>query len=179
MAEGLNFEFCHLSFMKIWGSVIKAKILALSKLKKELVRLRRAGKTIAFTNGCFDILHLGHVTYLEKSKKANRILVVGLNSDASVRRLKGPSRPVNPQQARAAVLAALESVDYVAVFNEDTPLKLIEALRPDILIKGADWKGKPVVGADVVRTYGGRVEFVKFVDNFSTTKIIAKMSCPK
>ena len=156
---------------------IKAKVIGLSKLKKELTRLRKAGRTIAFTNGCFDIVHYGHVTYLEKSKKKNRVLVVGLNSDDSVSRLKGPSRPVNSQQARAAVLAALESVDYVTVFTEDTPLKLIQALRPDVLIKGADWKGKPVVGADVLKTYGGKVEFITFVDNFSTTKIIERLGC--
>jgi rfaE bifunctional protein nucleotidyltransferase chain/domain len=158
---------------------IRTKILALSKLQKELTRLRKAGKTIAFTNGCFDILHLGHVTYLEQSKKDNRVLVVGLNSDASTRRLKGPSRPVNPQNARAAVLAALESVDFVVIFNEDTPLKLIEAVKPDILIKGADYKNQTVVGSNVVKARGGKVEFIKFVDNFSTTKIIEKMSCQK
>ncbi len=158
---------------------IAQKICGLSKLKKELARLRKAGKTIAFTNGCFDILHLGHVTYLEKSRKGNRVLVVGLNSDDSTRRLKGPSRPVNPQKARAAVLAALESVDFVAIFNEDTPLKLIKALQPDVLIKGADYKGRVVVGSDVVKARGGRVEFIKFVDHFSTTKIIEKMSCAK
>ncbi len=134
--------------------------------------MRKAGKKVAFTNGCFDILHYGHVSYLEKAKKGNRILVVGLNSDASTRRLKGPTRPINPQKARAFVLAALESVDYVTVFNEDTPYKFIKAILPDILIKGADWKGKPVVGADVVKCNGGTVEFVTFVDNFSTTKII-------
>lgn len=151
---------------------ISSKIVGLSKLKTELVRLRKAGKTIAFTNGCFDILHVGHVTYLEKSGKGNRVLVVGLNSDASTRRLKGPTRPVNPQKARAAVLAALESVDFVTIFNEDTPLKLIKALQPDILIKGADYKNQTVVGSDVVKARGGKVEFIKFVDNFSTTKII-------
>jgi len=155
---------------------IRSKIIGLSKLKSELARLRKAGKTIAFTNGCFDILHYGHVSYLEKAKKGNRVLVVGLNSDASVRRLKGPTRPVNPQKARAGVLAALSSVDFVTVFNEDTPIKLIRALSPDVLIKGADWKGKPVVGADVIKANGGKVEFITFVDNFSTTKIIEKMS---
>jgi rfaE bifunctional protein nucleotidyltransferase chain/domain len=158
---------------------IKSKIIGLSKLQKELARLRKAGKTIAFTNGCFDILHFGHVTYLEKSKKPGRVLVVGLNSDGSTRRLKGPSRPVNSQKARAGVLAALESVDFVVVFNEDTPLKLIQALQPDVLIKGADYKGQTVVGADVVKGRGGKVEFVTFVDNFSTTKTIEKMSCAK
>jgi D-beta-D-heptose 7-phosphate kinase/D-beta-D-heptose 1-phosphate adenosyltransferase len=134
--------------------------------------LRKSGKKIAFTNGCFDILHFGHVSYLEKAKKNNRVLVLGLNSDASVRRLKGPARPVNPELARASVVAALESVDYVTIFTDDTPYKLIKAIVPDVLIKGADWKGKLVVGSDVVKSRGGKVEFIKFVDNFSTTKII-------
>ncbi|MBL8012414.1 MAG: D-glycero-beta-D-manno-heptose 1-phosphate adenylyltransferase [Candidatus Omnitrophica bacterium] len=151
---------------------IRSKIIGLSQLKKEVVRLRKAGKTVAFTNGCFDILHYGHVTYLEKAKKKDRILILGLNSDESIRRLKGPDRPVNPQQARAAVVAALQSVDFVTVFTQDTPLKLIQAVLPDVLIKGADWKGKVVVGADEVKANGGKVEFIKFVDHFSTTGII-------
>ena len=151
---------------------IRSKIVGLSKLKKEIARLRKSGKKIAFTNGCFDILHYGHVSYLEKAKKDNRVLVLGLNSDASVRRLKGPSRPVNPEFARASVVAALESVDYVTLFTDDTPYKLIKAIVPDVLIKGADWKGKLVVGSDVVKSRGGKVEFIKFVDHFSTTKII-------
>jgi D-beta-D-heptose 7-phosphate kinase/D-beta-D-heptose 1-phosphate adenosyltransferase len=151
---------------------IRSKIVGLYKLKKELARLKKSGKKIAFTNGCFDILHLGHVSYLEKAKKDNRVLVLGLNSDASVRRLKGPSRPVNGQLARASVVAALESVDYVTIFTDDTPYKLIKAIVPDVLIKGADWKGKLVVGSDVVKAGGGKVEFIKFVDHFSTTKII-------
>jgi rfaE bifunctional protein nucleotidyltransferase chain/domain len=155
---------------------IAEKICSLPKLKKEVTRLRKARKTIAFTNGCFDILHLGHVTYLEKSKKGDRILIVGLNSDKSVSCLKGPNRPINSQKARAAVLAALESVDYVVIFNEETPLNLIKAIQPDVLIKGADYKNQTVVGSDVVKARGGRVEFITFVDNFSTTKIIEKLS---
>ena len=160
---------------------IRSKIVGLSQLKKDLARLKKSGRTIAFTNGCFDILHYGHVSYLEKAKKAGRVLVIGLNSDASVRRLKGPERPVNPQLARASVLAALESVDYVTVFTQDTPEELIKAVSPDVLIKGADWKGKPVVGADYVKAKGGKVEFIKFVDHFSTTKIIehVRASCAK
>ncbi len=151
---------------------IRSKVVSVAKLKKEITRLRKSGKTIAFTNGCFDILHYGHVTYLEKAKRKDRVLILGLNSDDSVRRLKGPSRPVNPQKARAAVVAALTSVDYVTIFSEDTPLKLINAVKPHVLIKGADWKGKPVVGSDIVKAHGGRVEFIKFVDHYSTTKII-------
>lgn len=151
---------------------IRLKIIGLSQLKKEVARQRKAGKTIAFTNGCFDILHYGHVTYLEKAKKKDRVLILGLNSDESIRRLKGPGRPVNPQKARAAVIAALESVDFVTIFSDDTPLKLIQAILPDVLIKGADWKGKEVVGASEVKANGGKVEFIKFVDHFSTTRII-------
>lgn len=151
---------------------IRSKIVGLTKLKSELARLKKSGKVIAFTNGCFDILHYGHVSYLEKAKRKDRVLILGLNSDDSVRRLKGPSRPVNPQKARAGVVAALESVDFVTIFAEDTPLKLIESIKPDVLIKGADWKGKPVIGSELVKANGGKVEFIKFIDNFSTTKII-------
>lgn len=151
---------------------IRLKVVGLSQLKKELLRLRKAKKTIAFTNGCFDILHYGHVTYLEKAKKKDRVLILGLNSDDSIKRLKGPDRPINSQKARAAVVAALESVDYVVIFSEDTPLKLIKAIKPDVLIKGADWKGKGIVGADEVKAAGGKVEFIQFVDHFSTTGII-------
>ena len=150
----------------------KHKIVSLKRLKSIVAAVRKQDKTIAFTNGCFDILHLGHVAYLEKSKKDNRILIIGLNSDLSVRRLKGPMRPINSEQARAAVLAALSCVDYVTIFNQDTPYALIKAIRPDVLIKGADWKGKPVIGADMVQRTGGKVEFVPFVDHFSTTKVI-------
>lgn len=127
---------------------------------------------IAFTNGCFDILHVGHVSYLEKAKGQGRILIVGLNSDASVRRLKGRGRPVNNQAARAKVLAALACVDYVCLFSEDTPLRLIKVVSPDILIKGADWKKNKVVGADHVQSTGGRVELIKFVKGYSTSAIL-------
>ncbi len=152
-----------------------AKILGWPALRKYVERHRRQGKKIAFTNGCFDILHLGHVTYLEKAKRPDRVLVVALNSDASVRKLKGPSRPVNSQKARAMVMAALGCVDYVTIFTEETPFKLIGYLQPDILIKGADWKGKDVAGSDVVKSRGGKVEFIKFVDHFSTTNLIEKI----
>ena len=118
------------------------KIVRKEALLNKLSILRREGKAIAFTNGCFDVMHLGHVTYLETAKKGSRILVVGLNSDASIRRIKGPSRPICPQKSRAAVLAALSCVDFVVIFNEDTPYNLIKAVHPDVLIKGADWKNK-------------------------------------
>ena len=151
------------------------KILSASALIPRLARHRREGRVIAFTNGCFDILHFGHVAYLEKAKKKDRILVVGLNSDASVRRIKGLQRPLNPQRHRARVLAALESVDYVCLFTAPTPLSLIKVVRPDVLIKGADWKGKGIVGEDVVKAAGGRVEFIQFEKGCSTTAIIAKI----
>jgi D-beta-D-heptose 7-phosphate kinase/D-beta-D-heptose 1-phosphate adenosyltransferase len=150
---------------------IKNKILKLPALLKKLPALRRQGKTIAFTNGCFDLMHIGHVKYLEDSRKGNRTLIVGLNSDASIRRIKGPERPIVEQKSRAAVLAALESVDFIVIFNEDTPYNLIAAIKPDVLIKGADWKGKPIVGDDLVR----KKEFIKYIKGFSTTNIIEKI----
>src|SRR5208283_4114010 len=130
---------------------IKNKIFSLPALLKKLPALRRRGTTIAFTNGCFDLMHIGHVKYLEEAGRENRILIVGLNSDVSIRHIKGPGRPIVVQGARAAVLAALESVDFVVIFNEATPYKIIAAIKPDILVKGADWKGKSVVGEDLVK----------------------------
>lgn len=153
----------------------KTKIATLSRLKRIVLSLRKKHrqKKIAFTNGCFDILHFGHVSYLEKAKRDNRVLIVGLNSDRSVRKLKGKGRPINPQSKRAAVLAALACVDYVTVFNGNTPREVIRALQPDILVKGADWKGKQVAGSDIVKARGGRVEFIRFVNGFSTSRLIA------
>jgi D-beta-D-heptose 7-phosphate kinase / D-beta-D-heptose 1-phosphate adenosyltransferase len=150
---------------------IQHKILSLPALLKKLPALRRQGKTIAFTNGCFDLMHIGHVKYLEEAGRGNRVLIVGLNSDVSTRRIKGSSRPIVVQKSRAAVLAALESVDFVVIFNEETPHKTIAAIKPDILIKGADWKGKSVIGEDLVK----KVEFVKYIKGFSTTNIIDKI----
>jgi len=147
------------------------KIISLPNLLKKLPALRRQGKKIAFTNGCFDLMHIGHVKYLEQASKGNRVLIVGLNSDLSTRRIKGPSRPIIPQKSRSAVLAALESVDFVVIFNEETPYQLIAAVKPDILIKGADWKGKPVIGEDLVK----KVELIKYIKGFSTTNIIEKV----
>ncbi len=148
------------------------KIVGLKKLQRALIGLKRQGKRIAFTYGCFDILHFGHVQYLEKAKGRDRVLIIGLNSDRSVRKIKGPERPIVAQNARAAVLAALACVDYVTIFNEDTPQKLIAALKPDVLVKGADWKGKEVAGSDVVRKYGGKVEYARYVPRYSSTNII-------
>jgi D-beta-D-heptose 7-phosphate kinase / D-beta-D-heptose 1-phosphate adenosyltransferase len=150
---------------------LENKIIGVQALKRKLSALRRLKKTIAFTNGCFDLMHIGHVKYLQAAKKENRVLIVGLNSDKSVFRIKGPLRPIVPQKSRAAVLAALTSVDFVVIFNEDTPYELIKALAPDVLIKGADWKGKKVIGSDLVKG----VEFIKYIDGFSTTNIINRI----
>ena len=132
-------------------------------------------KKVVFTNGCFDILHKGHVTYLQKARKLGDVLVVGINSDASVRRLKGPDRPVNNEKDRAFILGALECVDKVVMFSEDTPEKLIRRIRPDVLVKGGDWKKKDVVGALFVESYGGTVRLIPFVKGFSTTGLLAKI----
>jgi len=134
--------------------------------------LKKRGKKIVFTNGCFDILHVGHVKYLEEAKSYGDVLIVGLNSDASVKRLKGSTRPVNPQEDRAYILAALEAVDYVVIFEEDTPYDLIKAIQPHILVKGGDYEGKNVVGEDIA----DELRLVQFVDGKSTTKIIQKIS---
>lgn len=150
----------------------KKKIVSLSALKKITSRLRRQGRTIAFTNGCFDILHFGHASYLETAKKNDRILVIGLNSDRSIKKIKGPNRPIISQEYRAALIAALGCVDYVTIFDEATPVKVIRALKPDILVKGADWKGKEVAGSDIVRSSGGKVEFIRFVRGLSSSQII-------
>jgi rfaE bifunctional protein nucleotidyltransferase chain/domain len=138
----------------------------------DIPAIRELHKTIVFTNGCFDILHAGHVQYLEAARALGDILIVGLNSDASVKRLKGASRPINSQQNRAIVLAGLEAVSYVVVFDEDTPYKLIEALLPNILVKGGDWQESCIVGADIVRAKGGKVISLPYWEGLSTTKII-------
>ncbi len=152
------------------------KIVSQSKLAKILARAQKSGKKAVFTNGCFDIIHAGHVKYLADAKRLGDILVIGLNSDRSVKRLKGPSRPVNIEADRAKVLAALESVDYVTKFGEDTPEKLIRKLSPDILVKGGDWKIDDIVGGDHVRSRGGKVVRIKFVKGRSTSSVIKKIA---
>lgn len=133
------------------------------------------GKKIVFTNGCFDILHRGHVTYLAEARKLGDLLLVGLNSDASVKRLKGPERPINNEKDRQYVLSQLKSVDFVEIFNEDTPLNLILKVSPQVLVKGGDWKIDQIVGAKEVISSGGDVFSLKFVDGYSTTSIIEKI----
>lgn len=134
---------------------------------------------LVFTNGCFDILHAGHVLYLEQAKALGDILIVGLNSDASVKRLKGESRPVNSQQNRSIVLAALAAVDYVIVFDEETPYELIKAIQPDVLVKGGDWSEDSIVGADIVKAKGGEVISLPFWEGLSTTNILKAMDKSK
>ena len=153
------------------------KLMTAAQAAEQATALRRAGKKIVFTNGCFDVIHLGHMTYLEKSRQLGDALFVGINTDASVRRLKGKNRPFYPEGDRARLLTGLESVDGVILFGEDTPLQLIEAIKPDVLCKGADYKRKEdVVGWDVVEGYGGRVERIELVPGRSSSNIIDKMN---
>jgi rfaE bifunctional protein nucleotidyltransferase chain/domain len=151
------------------------KILSWEALKNEVESRRGNGQKIAFTNGCFDILHVGHVRYLREARNTADFLILALNSDASVRAIKGDKRPLVPQEERAEVVASLEAVDYVALFDETTPLKLIEYLRPDCLVKGGDWKEEAVVGGDAVRSWGGRVVIIPVVEGASTTNIVEKV----
>ena len=152
-----------------------AKILTPDALESELNQVRASGKKIVFTNGCFDILHLGHVRYLSLARSHGDILVVGLNSDESVKRIKGPHRPIVEQGQRAEVLAALWFVDFVTYFDEADPLMLIKRLRPDILVKGDDWPLDRIIGADFVQKIGGRVVRVPVVPDISTSIIIERI----
>ena len=152
-----------------------AKVAALPHLLSELQSRRQSGQKIAFTNGCFDVLHAGHVQYLAEARRQADCLVVAINSDASVRGLKGPTRPLNPVEARALVLAGLQDVDYVTIFSESTPRTVIEAVRPDVLVKGSDYAKAAVAGADFVESYGGRVHLADLRDGFSTTNLIERM----
>ncbi len=152
-----------------------AKAVTRAELVRELEARRARGQRVAFTNGCFDLLHAGHVQYLQEARAQADLLVVGLNSDAGVRALKGPGRPVNPVEARALVLAALEAVDLLCVFDEPTPLELIRAVRPDVLVKGADYRREEVVGADFVESYGGRVHLAPLRPGLSTTRLLQRL----
>lgn len=148
------------------------KIISLSEAKRTSSKLRSKKKRIVFTNGCFDLVHAGHIKYLQKAKALGEVLVVGVNSDSSMKRIKGPKRPIIKQNDRAKVVAALEAVDYVIIFYEKTPLKLIKAIKPDVLVKGADWRLDDIVGADFVRSYGGRITSIALLEGRSTSAII-------
>lgn len=152
------------------------RIMDLVQVRRMLNVWRLRGDRIVFTNGCFDILHRGHVQYLNEAAALGHRLVIGLNSDASVKRLgKAPDRPLNDQESRAAVLAGLRCVDAVVIFDEDTPLDLITALQPDVLVKGGDWKPEQIVGSKVVLANGGQVHSLAFVNGFSTTALVEKI----
>lgn len=151
---------------------MEEKIRARRELLKIIKDLRTKGKRIVFTNGCFDLLHIGHVRYLEKAKALGDVLVVGVNSDASVRKLKGPKRPILPEEERAGILSGLGCVDYITIFSEIDPLKLIASLRPDVLVKGGDWTKEQTVGKEVVERSGGEVVILPFVKGSSTSNLI-------
>jgi rfaE bifunctional protein nucleotidyltransferase chain/domain len=153
----------------------KNKILDQNEAKNTISAWKDSGLEVVFTNGCFDILHLGHIDYLEHSSALGDKLVVGLNSDPSVTRLKGEGRPINPEYARARILAALSFVDLVVIFGEDTPLELIRNFLPDILVKGKDYEISNIVGADIVIEHGGKVLTIDLVDGYSTTNIVQKI----
>lgn len=152
---------------------IQRKIVTLPQILSSLEN--RGGQRVVFTNGCFDLVHRGHIIYLSQARDLGDILVVGLNSDVSVQRLKGPKRPIVDEQSRALMLAAFEFVDYVILFDEDTPYNLISAIRPNLLVKGGDYKEEDIVGHDVVTANGGKVVTLSFVDGFSTTRTVHKI----
>ncbi|HNP96860.1 MAG TPA: D-glycero-beta-D-manno-heptose 1-phosphate adenylyltransferase [Cyclobacteriaceae bacterium] len=154
---------------------VKNKIANWVEAKTQVDRWRNAGEKIVFTNGCFDLLHLGHVDYLEKARAFGTRLVIGLNTDASVSRFKGPDRPIQDQTSRARVLAALQFVDLVVLFDQDTPLELISTLIPDVLVKGSDYLAENIVGSEVVKKNGGLVKTIEFVPGYSTSRIIEKI----
>ena len=151
------------------------KIIEKNILKKKLEKLRREGKKIAFTNGCFDILHVGHIRYLREAKKTADILVLALNSDSSVRAIKGDKRPLVCESERAEIIAALEFIDFVTIFEEMTPLELIIDLKPDVLIKGGDWPEEKVVGREEIKKWGGKVALIPEIAGKSTTNIVEKI----
>lgn len=158
------------------ADIIEKKVFTLPELVKRIAQWRLLGKTIAFTNGVFDIMHRGHIASLSQAASEADLLVVGLNSDASTKRLKGDSRPVNDEQARSIVMASLLMVDAVVLFEEDTPLELIKAVMPDVLVKGGDYTEEQIVGAREVKANGGKVVINPIVEGFSTTGLIGKIN---
>ncbi|MCL6099107.1 MAG: D-glycero-beta-D-manno-heptose 1-phosphate adenylyltransferase [Bacteroidetes bacterium] len=147
-------------------------IKSLDELVSIRKKLKRQNKKVVFTNGCFDILHAGHVDYITKAKEKGDVLIVAVNSDSSTKRLKGEARPIVPQNERAFIISSLKPVDYVLIFEEETPYEVIKKIIPDVLVKGADWSIDEIVGRDVVEANGGKVETIKFVNDQSTTNII-------
>ena len=155
--------------------IIKSKILSSENLNIHLNVWRFKDQKIVFTNGCFDVLHYGHIIYLSRAKDLGNKLIIGLNSDPSVKRLKGEGRPINHQDSRAIALASLQFVDAVILFDEDTPYELIKRVQPDILVKGSDYKPEDIVGADIVLGRGGEIRTIDFVEGYSSTNIINKL----
>ncbi|RKY54863.1 MAG: D-glycero-beta-D-manno-heptose 1-phosphate adenylyltransferase [Candidatus Neomarinimicrobiota bacterium] len=154
---------------------VSKKLLSRAEVSAVSNSLKQDGKKVVFTNGCFDILHVGHIELLESAKSLGDILVVGLNSDDSVKRLKGTGRPINSVRERVRILSALEFVDYVVIFNEDTPYKLLQEVKPDFLIKGGDYSLDEIVGRNIVESYGGKVKVIQLLKGKSTTDIINKI----
>lgn len=161
--------------MDCFNENIKSKVVDIQTLQKALEIARLQNKKIVFTNGCFDLIHLGHVDYLSKARDLGDILVVGVNSDNSVKRLKGNTRPLQDEVSRSQILASFVFVDFVVLFDEDTPLNLIQTVQPDILVKGADYKIEDIVGYDIVKNKGGEVKTISFLQGFSTTNIVNKI----
>ncbi|MBR4583116.1 MAG: D-glycero-beta-D-manno-heptose 1-phosphate adenylyltransferase [Bacteroidales bacterium] len=155
-------------------TAINSKIVDFSKIKDLVSNWKKEGNSIVFTNGCFDVLHYGHVSYLAEASDLGDKMIIGLNSDSSVRRLKGETRPINGQHERAVLLSALQFVDAVVIFDEDTPENLINTIAPDFLVKGGDYTIDTIVGADFVMSYGGKVITIPIVENFSSTLIIKR-----
>ncbi len=151
------------------------EIISWRDLAQRSRELQKAGKKVVFTNGVFDLIHPGHIRYLEEARAMGDVLIVALNTDESVARLKGPKRPILPLAERARILAALEAVDYVTAFEQDTPQEILEVLRPDVLVKGGDYRPDQVVGKDLVESYGGVCRTLKFVDGFSTSAVIERI----
>lgn len=158
------------------SDTLKQRIFTREELQQEVIRLRLKSKTIAFTNGVFDILHEGHIAVLAEAASFADVLIVGVNSDSSVKKLKGDDRPVNGQDSRAIIIASLIMVDAVVIFDEETPIELIKMIKPDVLVKGGDYTIETMVGAEEVLADGGRVEFIPFREGFSTTNIIKRIS---
>ena len=157
---------------------MKDKIKNLGELLEIVDVYRKEGKKIVFTNGCYDLIHIGHVRCFREGKKLGDVLIVAINSDRSVRSIKGPTRPIIPQDERAEIMSAIKSVDYVIIFDQSDPLQIITSIRPDILLKGGDWNLDTIVGRDVVESYGGKVFSLPLIPGVSTTQIINKVTSP-
>jgi len=154
---------------------MNSKLVASGDIPPLLKTLKKKNKRIVFTNGCFDLIHAGHIKLLKEARKYGDILILGLNSDSSIKKIKGPFRPILKQKARIDTLASIEFIDYIVIFNETTTLRLIKKIKPDVLIKGGDWQKEDIVGSEFVQAYGGKVKRVKLKKGYSTSSIIEKM----